>query len=284
MAVIVKGENGIVTDTYLELIGKVLSELGENVSYVDSYRKVFAFPKDELVVDALSRETFRLILHGYRHILFWFQGLDPEENYLVMRSRLKLAVLNLMEWFDVRHIDFTLYVSEAMKRYLTQKYRIAPDESRCYCMPCMNTELHPDAFFAENKYESLNFAYVGSLSVWQSFEETAELYAKIEKAFDQRTRFLVFTGDQDDAEKILKRKGIRNYTVGFVPNEQLPRALADVKYGFIVRKDNIVNRVATPTKISTYLSCGVIPIYSECLEDFAAAAKTLTYAIPAGKT
>ena len=57
MAVIVKGDNGTVSDTYLEMIGETLSGLGENVCYVDSYRKVFDFPKDELVVDAISLEA-----------------------------------------------------------------------------------------------------------------------------------------------------------------------------------------------------------------------------------
>ncbi len=282
MAVIVKGDNGTVTDTYLELIGKALSELGEDVNYVDSIEKVESYPKDELIVDAISLEAFHLIRRGYRHIILWFQGLAPEENYLVRHSFFKLTAFNLMEWFVIRHLDFTLYVSETMKAYISRKYRIVQNESRCYCMPCMNTELHPDAFFAPGKYQETTFAYVGSLTVWQSFEETAALYAEIEKSFDFRSRFLVFTGEQERAEQIIKSTGIRNYAIDFVPNEKLPDALAGVKYGFIIRKDNAVNRVATPTKISTYLSCGVIPIYSPCLEDFAAAARNMTYAVPDG--
>ena len=282
MAVIVKGDNGTVSDTYLEMIGETLSGLGEKVCYVDSYRKVFDFPKDELVVNAISLETFHLILRGYRHIILWFQGVAPEENYLVHHNLLKLAVFNMIEWVVVRSIDFSLYVSETMKRYMAKKYRLPANEDRCYCMPCMNTELHPEAFFGENKYGEMRFAYVGSLTVWQSFEDTADLYAEIEKAFGGRTRFLVFTGEKEKAEQILKSRGIRNYTIDFVPNEQLPAALSGVKYGFIVRKDNTVNRVATPTKISTYLSCGVIPIYSTCLEDFDRAAKNMRYVVPAG--
>ncbi len=282
MAVIVKYGNGTVTDTYLGLIGNALTELGEEVTYVDSWRKVLTCPKDELIVDSLSREAFQLILRGYRHIILWFQGLDPEENWLVMHSRLKLAALNLMERIVVRNVNFTLYVSEAMKKYITVKYGIKENDDRCYCMPCMNTELHPESFFAPGKYREPSFAYVGSLTVWQSFEETAALYAAIEKAFDFRTRFLVFTGEREKAEQIIRAAGIRNYAIDFVPNEKLPEALAPVKYGFILRKDNPVNRVSTPTKISTYLSCGVIPVYSRCLEDFDTAARQMHYTVPDG--
>ena len=279
MAVIIKYDNGTVTDTYLELIGRALSELGEPVSYVDSYRKVRSYPKNELVVCSISLEAFELSLRGYRHIILWFQGLPPEENYMVRGSRLKLAVFNLIEWFSVRRMDFFLFVSETMKKYIVRKYRIGPVEDRSCCIPCMNTELYPEAFYAEGKYSGLTFAYTGSLAVWQAFDKTAALYAEIEKAFDHRSEFLVYTSEREKAEQILKEKGVRNYVIGCVPKDELPAALAKAKYGFIIREDNPVNRVATPTKISTYLSCGLIPIYSSCLEDFAAAAKGMEYAV-----
>lgn len=44
--------------------------------------------------------------------------------------------------------------------------------------------------------------------------------------------------------------------------------LRDVKFGFVLRDDIAVNNVATPTKLSSYLSAGVIPIYSSALKDF----------------
>lgn len=279
MAVIIKGDNGTVTDTYLELIGSALEDMGESVRYEHDYKKVFALPKNELIVTALSLEAFHLILHGHRRIILWLQGIAPEENYLVRGSRIRQAVFNLIEWFVVRHVDFMLFVSESMKKYVLQKYKMASKESRTYCMPCMNTELHPESFLEPGKYDGPTFAYVGSMTPWQSFEETADLYAKIERSFDYRSKFLVFTGDQEKASKILRDKGIKHYSVDYIPNEKLPTALAGVKYGFILRKDNIVNRVATPTKISTYLSSGVIPIYSRCLEDFDAVAQNMTYVV-----
>ena len=54
MAIIVKCDNGTVTDTYMELIGQVLTDLGEKNIYVDSSKMVYSFPKDELIVVALS--------------------------------------------------------------------------------------------------------------------------------------------------------------------------------------------------------------------------------------
>ena len=43
----------------------------------------------------------------------------------------------------------------------------------------------------------------------------------------------------------------------------------------MLRDDNIVNHVATPTKISTYLSEGIIPIMTRSLTDFYVRAKDM---------
>ena len=52
------------------------------------------------------------------------------------------------------------------------------------------------------------------------------------------------------------------------------------KFGFCLREDDKVNRVATPTKLSNYVASGVIPIYSKYLEDFEKIAKNSSYCIP----
>jgi len=70
-------------------------------------------------------------------------------------------------------------------------------------------------------------------------------------------------------------KGVKNYSVNCVPKEKVKAELEEVSYGFVLREDIIVNNVATPTKFSSYLSTGVIPIYSKCLEDFDSVAKEM---------
>ncbi|MCD7924068.1 MAG: hypothetical protein LUI85_04970 [Bacteroides sp.] len=58
----------------------------------------------------------------------------------------------------------------------------------------------------------------------------------------------------------MKQKGVKNYSVDYVSQEEMQKALSDCKFGFIIREDNIVNNVATPTKLGAYLSNGVIPV------------------------
>lgn len=78
----------------------------------------------------------------------------------------------------------------------------------------------------------------------------------------------VFTFSVDQANKLLEERGIKNYSVTSVPPDQMTEALRDVKFGFVLRDDIAVNNVATPTKLSSYLSAGVIPVYSTALKDF----------------
>ena len=44
--------------------------------------------------------------------------------------------------------------------------------------------------------------------------------------------------------------------------------MKQAKFGFALREDTVVNRVATPTKLANYVASGIIPIYSECVHDF----------------
>lgn len=89
------------------------------------------------------------------------------------------------------------------------------------------------------------------------------------------------TFNTEKAKEIIKENNIKNYSVACVPKEQVKSELEDVTYGFVLRHDIEINRVATPTKISSYLSAGVLPIYSSCLKDFHAQAygKIFAYAL-----
>lgn len=148
-------------------------------------------------------------------------------------------------------------------------------------MPCFN-EQYTESVYANKNYEKKVFSYVGSLAKWQCFEETVDLYKSIESKVSG-TFFKVLTFNVDEAKEILKSKGIKNYSVACVPKERVFEELKDVTYGFIVRKDSVVNNVATPTKFSSYMSAGVIPIFSSCLKDFAVLSDKIKYAKKIGE-
>ena len=279
MVVVLKCENNLVTDWYMEMLGEALQEIGEDIVYVDKIDKVLKYPKTSIIVVARILDALTLNLKGYKRNIMWFQGVEPEESLMRNNSKIRFWILSKIEKIVLKKAKFSLFVSNEMANHYKTKYKIDLDKKKYYCMPCQNTGIHKFAFQQPDKYKDNVFAYIGSLAVWQKFEETVECYVKCEKIGLPNTKLVVYTSEGEKAEKILQDKGVRNYIVDFVPNEKLHEKLKNVKYGFIIRDDNIVNRVATPTKISTYLSCGLIPIYSDVLKDFSHIAEELKYAV-----
>ena len=261
-----------VTREYLNIIKVALNMIGYSCEYVSTLRGI---TKDSLIVYAVGVDAYRHYFRGYRNIILWQQGATGAESYLKHSSKLRRYILNHMDCFVMKKAKMVFYVSDYMKKYYEGMAK-ANFDYKAYIMPCFN-EVFDERVFEKKDYSKKVFAYVGSLNLWQCFNETAELYAEIEKRIPD-TFFKVLAFDTKKAEEIIKKNNIKNYSVSCVPKEQVKNELENSTYGFIIRHDTEVNRVATPTKISSYLSAGVLPIYSTCLRDFHAQAEGKPFA------
>lgn len=264
--------NIVVLQVYLDVIKEALEQLGYDCTYIKSMDGI---AKTDLVVFPMGHDAFRHYLKGYHNLMLWQQGATGAESFMRHASKLRRAVLNFMDCFIMKRAKMIFYVSQYMQTYYEKMAR-ADFSHKAYVMPCFNETLDP-AVFAQKDYTKKVFTYVGSLDLWQCFDETAQLYAQIEKQIPDAF-FKVLTFNTEKAEQILKDKGIRNYSVACVPKEQVKQELENATYGFMLRHDILVNRVATPTKLSSYLSTGVLPIYSSCLRDFHAQAEGKSFA------
>lgn len=256
-------ENQTVTKFYIDTIAEALQRCGFSTGYInelsfgdDKYGIVIATPKD--FVPAVKA--------GYKHIFLWLQGLPPEESFMRNHSYLRKWIISLRDYQGLKHSDLIFMVSQQMRVFLTHKYHI-DFGNRTFFMPCFNSVLDPSAFSAKDKYTQNTFVYTGSLAKWQCFEQTVQVYKQLEKVLDN-SRFDVYTSDQKEARRLLEKYQVKNYSLDFVSPAELTERLKQAKYGFVLREDNPVNNVATPTKFSTYLASGVIPIFSSCIYDF----------------
>lgn len=253
--------NGIVTDKYFSVILGAFKKLGINYSKIESFDR----KSSSSILVAAVQDATRAKKAGYKQVFLWLQGIIPEESYLRNHSKLRRGILSFLENKGLNKADFVFYVSNAMREHFKTKYGY--DNDHFYIMPCFNDELHKEAFFADGKYRNNVFLYAGSLDAWQCFRETATLYARIEQKVENCS-FRVLTKDGETAKKIIEEQGIQNYSLDYVPSDQIGKEMEKAKFGFSIRKDDPVNRVATPTKLSTYVSYGVMPIYSHCLQGF----------------
>lgn len=269
--------NIVVLSVYLEVIEEALTRMGYSCEYI---RDLKGISKKDLIVFPMGKDAFKNYCKGYRNFILWQQGATGVESFMRHHSKIRRSVLNCMDCFAMKKAKMIFFVSSYMQEYYEKLARTSFCH-KVYVMPCFN-EAFDEEIIKKKDYTRKTFAYVGSLDLWQCFQETAGLYAEIEKRIPN-TFFKVLTFDTQKAEEIIRHYDIKNYSVARVPKEQVREQLKDVTYGFLIRHDIDVNRVATPTKLSSYLSAGVLPIYSPCLRDFHAQAdgKSFAYAFHA---
>ncbi len=254
-----------VTKSYMELIYDAVRHAG---GVLLPYSKKHSVGKEDFVITNEFPRTFLHMLRGEKNHILWIQGIIPEESYLRNRSLLRQTLLSAIEKYVLKKARSVLFVSEEMKLHYERKYKLSFSE-KCVVFPCFSAENTQKSAFFEEKYKKNDFCYVGSLSAWQCFEKTVKLYQKVEKNAQKPTKFFVFTQEKAKAEEILKNEGVEHFEISYHEGEALGAALSKMKYGFVLRDDIAVNHVATPTKLSEYLACGVIPLFSSSLRDFA---------------
>lgn len=261
-----------VTNHYLCVICNALNKAGHNATIVKDF---IGISKNDYVMVSAVMDFIKLYKKGFRNLFLWQQGIIAEESYMRNHSKLRYMILSAIDKFAIKKAKFIFLVSNAQKDYYEKKYNLSID--RYYIMPCYNDKLNPAAFENPEKYERNVFSYVGSLAVWQCFEETVRLYKRIEDVVNN-SELRVFTKSKEEAKRILTCYRVKHFTIDCLPPEKLSEALNEVKYGFVLRNDDPVNNVATPTKFSSYLSAGVIPITTKAVNDFSNKVKGSEYA------
>lgn len=254
-----------VTSLYLETIFNACAKAHKKCCY--GIKEGTAKRKDVLIFDE-CKVALKYSMKGYSNYIIWIQGIVPEEAVMMGYSKWRYYVHSAIERLVLRKCKFVIFCSEEMKRHYEVKYKMN-FHGNSFVMPCFNeTQIDEKSFLNEKKYKENNFVYIGGLQPWQCFNETAYVYKKIEEKMGGKTKLYIYTADQIGAKAIVESLKIQNYFIGYKEKDELGECLRNMKYGFVLRKNVEVNRVATPTKLSNYISHGIIPIYSDCLKSF----------------
>lgn len=265
------------TSFYLEIIKDSIRKANFYVEVTDSIKEI---RKDDIVV-CIVPKAFWEIYKKYptMKILYWFQGIVPEEidfyNYSYIKKIISKVRYTLLEIMILRKSTINFFVSNSMRNHYKKKY--AYNKENFIVMPCFNQTIFKDAFYDE-KYNTPTFVYTGSLAKWQCFEQTINLFKKIKEIIPS-ARLTIYTKEQDKAKYILEKYNVEA-EIKYVPYQKISEELRNFKYGFILREDNIVNNVATPTKMSSYLANGIIPIYTDVVGSYKENLTNLKYSIP----
>jgi len=256
-------------DAIIHYVDIISSELSHNSNYqVEFIKYIRVLNPNDIVLVISLQSYFRLLLkYPNQKIIFWFQGITPEEvatSYPGLYSKLKVPVFSILEKIVLKKSVFNFFVSNSMLNHYQAKYKYNKDNYMI--MPCFNKAITPNSFYYKHKYESASFVYAGAIIKWQCLDETIHLFSLLKEKFKNAT-LTILSSDQQEVMPILKKYNI-NAIIKYVPLEELEEELAKYKYGFLLRKDLKMNHVATPTKLNSYLANGVIPIYSDVIDDF----------------
>jgi len=87
--------------------------------------------------------------------------------------------------------------------------------------------------------------------------------ACIKNNLHESYKYYILTGNLSEMESIFSTRGLYpnpKIEILSLSPEELKRYYVKAHYGFILRDDVVVNRVACPTKMIEYLNYGMIPV------------------------
>ena len=211
-----------------------------------------------------------LDLRGIRD-LEYLMTLGKSEGDLDAVERSRLLEYRGQEELACRRADAVLCVSRPMEKFVRDRYALkdgrvgrVPNHAE----PVEDAEKLRDAARAELGVarDALLVAYSGTLAAWQMPGASAALFQE----FRTRTpaaRLLFLTPDADEAMKSLPEEVARDAIVRSALPGETARLLCAADYGLLLRRDDMVNRVACPVKFGEYLACGVRPVLTPYIGD-----------------
>lgn len=196
-------------------------------------------------------------------IYLWMQGDTPAESYMAHHSKIRRYLLQKVLSYSFKKVAGIVYVSDAMKDYYETKYKKTP--SKNIVVPCLSEF---DGAQVSIKRIPNSYVYIGGLSVWQCFDETLQIYKSVRT---DGSVLHIITLDIDKAHEKVRsiigdEKNIEIY--GITDRNKIPEVLNKFQYGFLIRRNDIVNLVSSPIKFLEYISCGVNVIMTDAVASY----------------
>ncbi|WP_113651714.1 glycosyltransferase family protein [Pedobacter namyangjuensis] len=198
-----------------------------------------------------------VLLAPKRKIILDIHGVVPEENYFTGRKLMGM-IYSLAESIIFKRLTIALCVSQAMIDFYKKKYKNSRTNYVIYTILPANLAFNQNVFVDEPS-DVTNIVYSGNAQKWQNVDYMVQL---IKQNLSQKIYYYILTGEPDKMKVYFDKYEVphSNYTLKSVHPDKLYEFYQKAHYGFILRDDVIVNKVACPTKMVEYLQYGIIPI------------------------
>lgn len=216
-------------------------------------------------------------LYNFKKVLFFninrktvildFHGCVPEELSFSGKKYLSKMYAKIEKMAVIKSSKFVC-VSEEMKCFYEKKYPSILNKT-IVVKPIYSSDVFRESKKDEidNLKDSLGIKsddcvilYSGNLQKWQNVDM---MLAKMVQCNRKDFFFIILTGQEKEMNKRLQTfNGFKNlrYVILSVAPKEIHKFYQCAHYGFILRDDHVLNRIAAPTKLVEYLYYGLTPI------------------------
>lgn len=201
-----------------------------------------------------------------------YHGVVPEEYREHYPSdTIGYGVRKFMERITIKNADYIICVSNYFKQYLTSDFNKSK-KSISVVPSCINDQ----AFFHNEKTRktmrqrigagnNVVLVYSGNIGIWHAHDRLLEIYRRIASTYGHIFLLFLIPSRKDGVtlQKKLNDLNFRDhfYKILHLEHNEVGRYLMAADVAFLVRKDSLVNRVASPTKFAEYLASG-LPVFA----------------------
>lgn len=240
-----------------DLIFKIAEICG--LMYVHSINRFMPQGVDNEMLQLLNRRNIKTVWDVH--------GAVPEEC-LMYGNEEGCRIANEVEKYFFHFADVIIVVNEATKKHLLEKYR--ETDAQFIIMPIFNIDIDIDVSniaITPQQNEKPTIVYAGGVQRWQNIS----LMRDIMEVNDGFCYYRIYVQNKDAMNSYWHHGIPENVIVDSKAPEDLPAAYSECDYGLVLRDDDVVNRVACPTKILEYVLNGVVPVFkSPDIGDFVA--------------
>lgn len=203
-------------------------------------------------------------------ILYDNRGLSVEELELRNENgiiyRLNKEIKRKAILYAKDHCDVYSFVTNNLRKYMIDKYKYN-EEKKYFILPTLNVKEELDVNKLEEIKQKINYnnkefyvIYVGSVAAWQNVDRLFNVFLEIKKEISN-AKLLILTNGRVNIPETLEGDIEEAIIVKSVRHDLVKYYLQISNLGLVLRNDDIVNRVAAPTKIAEYLSNNVYILY-----------------------
>lgn len=195
------------------------------------------------------------ILFGNKVILD-LHGVVPEEMEYAGKNSLA-RLFTFIEYLTVIRAVAVIGVTKKLIEHVKAKYKLSDD--KFILLPIFQKQIR--THITKTKNVRPVAMYAGGIQAWQNIDHMLLLATK-----NPEVDFLLLVSNK---KSFIDKFGslvcnLENVQVASVPHEEVQHWYNKADFGIILRDNNVVNRVACPTKLIEYIENDLIPVISTC--------------------